>query len=162
MPVDGVEIGLGTGLNDVGARALAGDEFAVAEVDLQADLAQRVLALRNTAQSIVLQTPARLGQPVDCLERGIDRAIAHPGVLQHGILFRPTGGRLAEAHGGGRDSLVAAGDVDVFHHPRLRHLGHLAIDQRAEIVVIDKFLLVADLLKPAEHIRNLVVGELEA
>ena len=57
--------------------------------------------------------------------------------------------------------MVAACDVEVFHHPRLGHLRHLPIDQCAEIVVVHKLFLVANLLETAEDVVDLLVGQLE-
>ena len=57
--------------------------------------------------------------------------------------------------------MIAAGDVEVFHQPCLRHLGDLAVDQRAEVVVVHEFFLVTDLLESTEDVVDLLVGQLE-
>ena len=87
VAIDSVEVCLGAGLDDVGARALASDEITITEINFNTHFAQRVLALRHSADSVILQTPGHLGKTVDRLQRGVHRAIAHAGVLEHGFFF---------------------------------------------------------------------------
>jgi hypothetical protein len=48
--VDGIQVSAGAGLHHIGARALAGHEFAVAEIHFYRDFAERVLSLAHRAQ----------------------------------------------------------------------------------------------------------------
>ena len=67
VAIDGVKVCLGAGLDDVGARALASDEIAITEINFNTHFAQRVLALRHSADSVILQTPGHLGKTIDRL-----------------------------------------------------------------------------------------------
>ena len=147
--VDGVEIGARTGFDHVGAGAFAGDQTAAAEIHLDGHFAQGVLALGDGAQGIIQQPAAGLGQAVDGLQGGVNGAVADAGVLDGWRLFLPASFcRRTVAVGTARLPLVT---LKIIERPGFRHFGDLALDQRGQIVVIDKFLLVANFLEAGEN-----------
>ena len=52
--------------------------------------------------------------------------------------------------------------MDVIQRERLLRDRHRILDQRGQVVVVDKFFLIADFLEPLEDRAGFLLGELEA
>ncbi len=80
--VDGVEVRLGRGFDDVGRGGPAAERAVVAlDFQLERHLALRVLALGHAPDDELAQVGAHARDPLDGLEDRVDRAVADGGVL---------------------------------------------------------------------------------
>ena len=154
MPVERVQVGERAGFDDVRAAAFAGHDPAC-EIDADTDFTDGVLALGHTADAVIHKAAFGAGNAIHRFEHGVNRAVACAGIVDRLGLAG-----LEQADGGGRNH--AGGDAEIIQFPNLRHLGELAFDERADVVVVDGFLFVGERLDAFGDGFDFVVAELVA
>ena len=152
--VDGVEVGLGRGLDDVGRGGPAAVRAVVAlDLQLERHLALRVLALGHAPDDELVQVGVDARDPLDGLEDRVDRAVADGRVLDDLAVGAADGdrGRRQDAHAGRR---VQADEL-----PVRRDVLQVLLDQDDQVLVVHFLLLVGQRLEVVEQRLELLVGQ---
>ncbi len=163
MSIDGVKIRFGAGFDDVGARTFPWGEASVSEVHFQGDFAQRVHSLSDGSQGIIHELAFCVCEPVDGFERGVDRPVPDAGILEAAIRFgggsRGCGKSQTNSRGGNRG--VSGGNADIIKGPRFGDFGDVAFDKGYQIIVVDKLLLIPNLLEASKNGGGILLGHFE-
>ena len=152
--VDGVDVRLGRRLDDVGRGRPAAVRAVVAlDLQLERDLALRVLALGHAPDDELVQVGADARDPLDGLEDRVDRAVADGRVLDDLAVGAADGdrGRRQDAQPGRR---VQADEL-----PVRRDVLQVLLDQDDQVFVVDFLLLVGQRLEVVEQRLELLVGQ---
>src|SRR3989338_2703472 len=149
--VDGVEIGLGRGDDDVGVGAMAVDD-APAAFQTHRDLALRIGAAGDVVDGVQQQLPAAADDAVDGLERRIHR----PTAVGAGLLFRTVD---RERYRGVRRFASLGTNLERNQPVMLVLLFQIGLgDKRLYIFIEDFMLLVGEVLEALERGIQFLLG----
>src|SRR3989338_7718486 len=149
--VDGIEIGVGRGDDDVGIGAVAVDD-APAAFQAHRDLALRIGAAGDVVDGVQQQLPAAADDTVDGLERRIHR----PAAVGDGLLFRTVG---RERYRGVRRLAGLGTNLERNQPVMFVLLLQIGLGyERLQIFIEDFVLLVGKILEALERGIQLLLG----
>src|SRR5438093_2155517 len=120
------------------------DECAVVRLDTNRYLTLRVDSLGYAVHGVLEELVGHADEAVDGAVGGVNWPRASRRRLRRAAV------RADDSHGGGRDRLVAAGDLKQVQLVDLLHCPSLARYERIEVAVVDLALLVGELLEGDE------------
>ena len=155
--VDRDEAGEDRRLDDVGADSAAAVEARLVR-DLDEHLAERLAALGDGLQLVLLEDERVADDLLDGPQRGVDRPGARRDLLV--LLLAP-----AEGDAGRAGHAVAAVDDEAVEPPHLLRVGHGgagALHEGHEVAVLDRLLAVGEHLEGLEEVAQFLVRRLVA